>query len=94
MNLFGKKTPKIPRLTCFVIRVNVTELDQWVQKEGTIEPLRFSKWDRDHEVLKFEIQLLPTENFAFFHKNTQNFSASLNASITIHEEDNNRLYVC
>ena len=94
MKLFKKeeKAP-IPKLTHLEIRVNLTELDQWIEKQGSIEPVSASEWSRDQEVNEFSIQLLPTENFAFFHRKTGIFSSSPNAAITIHPNDMSKSYV-
>ena len=84
----SKKDKKVtvPQLTYLIIRVNLTEIDQWIESEGTIEPISYSKWERDQLIKEFQIQLLPTELFSFFHQNTNTFSSSPNANITIDEE--------
>lgn len=87
MGIFKKdKKVTVPQLTYLVIRVNVTEIDEWIDTEGAIEPISYSKWKRDQIIKEFQIQLLPTELFSFFHQNTNTFSSSPNANITIDEE--------
>lgn len=41
--------------------------------------------ERDQLIKEFQIQLLPTELFSFYHQNTNTFSYSPNASIMIDE---------
>jgi hypothetical protein len=91
MGIFKKdKKVTVPQLTYLIIRVNVTEIDEWIEDEGTIEPISYSKWKRDQIIKEFQIQLLPTELFSFFHQNTNTFSSSPNANITIDEESRSR----
>lgn len=44
MGIFKKdKKVTAPQLTYLIIRVNVTEIDEWIENEKTIEPISYSK---------------------------------------------------
>lgn len=79
------KKVRIPQLTYLIIRINETEIYEWIESTGAIAPISYSQWERDHLIKEYHVQLLPTELLTFYHQNTNTFSSSLNATITIGE---------
>ena len=75
MGLFNRKT-EVPLLCTFFIKINLDAVELWLNKQRKVEPIPDTKWE-EVNTKEYEIQILPTDPFTFYHKQINTFSPSI-----------------
>jgi len=76
MPLFGNKKDLTPPLTHFHLSLNVTKIEEWLDKPSPIG----STWKTDrfnNQVETYPITLLPVAEYLFFHQRANKFATSI-----------------
>lgn len=83
--MFNKKR-ELPKLSYFILRVNLAAIAQWLPNRRKIEPTTPDKnWNR-FDTKEYKITIFPTEPFTFYHNMANEFSHSINGLDTIENE--------
>lgn len=70
--LISKKGSVKPPVAIFQLEVNLTTIKHWLRNKQLISP--DSVWDRNSELKKYKITMLPQDPFLFYHHGVNEFS--------------------
>lgn len=79
--MFGKKKGRPAQLTTLLMKVNQTVINDLIISDEMPEACSDFDWFRDDNVCEYEIQILPFENWLYYHKKTLRYLPSPNASM-------------
>ena len=73
--MFNKKIG-LPKLSYFILKVNLSAIEQWLPRQKKIEPTPEKNW-RGVDTKEYQITILPTVPFTFYHNQANEFSPSI-----------------
>jgi hypothetical protein len=73
--MFGKKV-ELPKLSYFILKVNLAAIEQWLSNQRKILPSQEIDWEK-FDVKEYKITILPTDPFTFYHNQANEFSPSI-----------------
>lgn len=79
--MFGKKNSRSAQLTTLLMKVNQTVISDLLISDEIPEACSDFDWFRGDNVCEYEIQILPFENWLYYHKKTLRYLPSPNASM-------------
>jgi len=83
--VFNKKID-LPKLSYFTLKVNLEAIEQWLCAQRRIEPTSENDWN-GFDVKEYQITILPTEPFTFYHKQANELSPSIGGLDIIKNEN-------
>ena len=85
LEVFNKKK-ELPRLSYFTLKVNLAAIEKWIPNRRKIEPTTDKDW-KDFNTKEYQITILPTDPFTFYHNQANEFSPSIGGLDIINNED-------
>jgi hypothetical protein len=73
--VFNKKI-ELPKLSYFILKVNLAAIQQWLPNQRKIEPTPEKDW-KGCDTKEYKITILPTDPFTFYHNQADEFSPSI-----------------
>ncbi len=73
--MFNKKKEP-PLLSYFILKINLSAIEQWLPNQTKIDPIPDKDW-KSTKTKEYEITILPTDPFTFYHKQANEFSPSI-----------------
>jgi len=83
--VFNKKI-ELPNLSYFTLKVNLAAIDLWLSNQGKIEPTPERDW-KGFDTKEYQITILPTDPFTFYHNQANEFSPSIGGLDIIKNEN-------
>ena len=82
--VFNKKAEQ-PKLSYFTLKVNLAAIEQWLLNQEKIEPIPEKDW-KGFNTKEYQITILPTDPFTFYHNQVNVFSPSIGGLDVIRHE--------
>lgn len=84
-SVFNKKAV-LPKLSYFLLKVNLAAIEQWLPNQGKIDPIPKKNWE-SFDIKEYKITLLPSDPFVFYHNNVNEFSSSIGGTHVINNKN-------
>lgn len=82
--MFNKKNEP-PNLAHFILKVNLMGLKQWIPNQSKVAGIPEKDW-KSFDTKEYEITILPTDPFTFYHKQPNEFSPSIGGMDILNDE--------
>ena len=80
-----KNNKELPLLSYFILKVNISAVEKWMTNRQKIRAIPEKSW-KGSESKEYQITLLPTDPFTFYHNQANEFSPSIGGIDFIDQE--------
>ncbi len=80
------KTTELPLLSYFLLKVNLSAIEQWLPSQVKTNPCPTNDW-KNPKTKEYKITILPTDPFTFYHNQANEFSPSIGGLDILNNEN-------